>query len=80
MSSSESEHSLNDVSLQSHNRAVIFMKHCSENEENDNGDDSYDDDENLSVINSDKFNKNYFTMAYTDNESTALKMKRMIMV
>ena len=61
MSTSESEQSLNSE-LHPPNRAVIFMKHCSDDNETGETDSE-------PVINSDKFNKNYFTMAYTDNES-----------
>ena len=50
------------------NRAVIFMKHSSEASDGDFGD--YDNDsDGLPVIRGDKFNRNYFTMTYTDNES-----------
>ena len=53
------------------NRAVIFMKHSSDQDENanDETDDSCDED-GLPVIDSEKFNRNYFTMTYTDNEAT----------
>ena len=68
MSTSGSEHSLADTHPP--NRALIFMKHCSDYDENDELDDNLGtgDTEDESVIDSDKFNKNYFTMAYTDNE------------
>ena len=74
MSTSESEQSLQDshqsldVCHQEPNRAVIFMKHSSEASDGDFGD--YDDDsDGLPVVRGDKFNRNYFTMTYTDNES-----------
>ena len=53
------------------NRAVIFMKHSSDQDENanDEAEDSCDED-GLPVIDSEKFNRNYFTMTYTDNEAT----------
>ena len=53
------------------NRAVIFMKHSSDQDENanDETDESCDED-GLPVIDSEKFNRNYFTMTYTDNEAT----------
>lgn len=63
MSTSESEQSL-DSELHPPNRAVIFMKHCSDDNESFTG-----ETDTEPVINSEKFNKNYFTMAYTDNES-----------
>ena len=75
MSTSESDQSLSEV-LHPPNRAVIFMKHCSDQDDNESyagdgdhaGDDDHGDDD-VPVIDSEKFNKNYFTMAYTDNES-----------
>merc|ERR1719270_638306 len=72
MSSSESDQSL-EASHQSlddcphePNRAVIFMKH----EASEASDGDFDDDsDGLPVISGDKFNRNYFTMTYTDTES-----------
>jgi len=71
MSTSESEHSLTDGHLHPPNRALIFMKHVSDYDENDNTEENGDitGGEDETVLDSDKFNKNYFTMAYTDNES-----------
>ena len=60
-----SQQSLDD-SLQEPNRAVIFMKH--EASEASDGD-FEDDSDSLPVISGDKFNRNYFTMTYTDTES-----------
>ena len=86
MSTSESEQSLLDCHHDSHqsllkshqepNRAVIFMSHCSEDNDgvdHDNDGDYHDDDDDsdgLPVIGGDKFNRNYFTMTYTDNGSS----------
>lgn len=102
MSTSESEQSLSDKTASAFppNRAVIFMKHCSDySDDNDgNGDearedndgngneaggdgdgDRYDDydiedfDCDISPVmtSSGKFNKNYFTIDYTDNDIAA---------
>ena len=75
MSTSESEQSLRDShqSLddchQEPNRAVIFMKHSSEASDGDFGDFDEDSDGLPVIARGDKFNRNYFTMTYTDNES-----------
>ena len=86
MSTSESEQSLLDCHHDSHqsllkshqepNRAVIFMSHCSEDNDgvdHDNDGDYHDDDDDsdgLPVIGGEKFNRNYFTMTYTDTGSS----------
>ena len=89
MSTSESEQSLSERTCPP-NRAVIFMKHCSdfsdENDANDgNGNEAGDgDDERFDedidgfdcdispvMTSSGKFNKNYFTIDYTDNDIEA---------
>jgi len=88
MSTSESEQSLSDKTSCPPNRAVIFMKHCSDySDENDaddgNGNEAgegYRYDEDISdfdcdispvMTSSGKFNKNYFTIDYTDNDIAA---------
>ena len=84
MSTSESEQSLSErAAAFPPNRAVIFMKHSSsdyeereeieEREENEAGDgdpfdDEFDCDISPVMTSSGKFNKNYFTIDYTDNE------------
>merc|ERR1719471_760879 len=79
MSSSESDQSLEasqqslDDCPQEPNRAVIFMKHeaseASDGDFDDHLGDFDDDSDSLPVISGDKFNRNYFTMTYTDTES-----------
>jgi len=89
MSTSESEQSLSERTCPP-NRAVIFMKHCSDfsdendandgngNEAGDGDDDRFDEDIDgfdcdISPVmtSSGKFNKNYFTIDYTDNDIEA---------
>ena len=79
MSMSESDRSLEashqslDDSHQEPNRAVIFMKHeaseASDGDFDDHLGDFDDDSDSLPVVSGDKFNRNYFTMTYTDTES-----------